>query len=163
MTGDRGQVRLDIGPSSPLRVNKKTVAVLFGGTSGLGQATSERLADSGWTVEVASRATGVDVRDMTAVKGFLNQARSRHGHIDLVANFAGILQVGRLKDMKLGKVDEWVEQGVTVGCVMPRRADTPMRRNAFPDEDQGPNLKPNAEAIVELHQKNRAGIVKHVY
>lgn len=217
----------NVANSAPERVSAKTVAVLFGGTSGLGQASAERLAELGWTVEVASRTTGVDIRDLPAVQGFLDQVRARHGRIDMVANFAGILQVGRLKDMEMAKIDEilsvnlmgsivvsqaslphltetgghlvltssssyyrgradtaaysaskaavvnltqaladeWADHGVTVSCVVPRRADTPMRRNAFPDEDQSPNLKPEAvaDAIVELHQKNQTGIVKHVY
>lgn len=217
----------NVANSAPERVSEKTVAVLFGGTSGLGQASAERLAELGWTVEVASRATGVDIRDLPAVQGFLDKVRAKHGRIDMVANFAGILQVGRLKDMEMAKIDEilsvnlmgsivvsqaslphlaetrghlvltssssyyrgradtaaysaskaavvnltqaladeWSEQGVTVSCVVPRRADTPMRRNAFPNEDQGSNLKPEAvaDAIVELHQKNQTGIVKHVY
>ncbi|MBP8931809.1 MAG: SDR family oxidoreductase [Paracoccus sp.] len=61
--------------------------------------------------------------------------------------------------------EEWAAEGVTVSCIVPRRADTPMRRNAFPDEDQGPNLKPEAvaDAILELHQRNQTGIVRHVY
>lgn len=217
----------NVSGNNPKRVNEKTVAVLFGGTSGLGLCTAEQLADLGWTVEVASRSTGVDVRDMKAVKQFLDRIEAQHGRIDLVANFAGILQVGRLQDMDMAKIDEvlsvnlmgsivvsqcclpylsktsghlvltssssyyrgradtaaysaskaavvnltqaladeWAEQGVTVSCVVPRRADTPMRRRAFPDEDQLLNLKPRAvaDAIVELHQRNQTGIVKHVY
>lgn len=217
----------NIAQTAPGRVSEKTVAVLFGGTSGLGQASAERLAELGWTVEVASRGTGVDIRDLPAVQGFLDQIRAKNGRIDMVANFAGILQVGRLQDMDLAKIDEilsinlmgsivvsqaslpylsetrghlvltssssyyrgradtaaysaskaavvnltqaladeWSEHGVTVSCVVPRRADTPMRRNAFPDEDQSTNLKPEAvaDAIVELHQKNQTGIIKHVY
>lgn len=209
------------------RVSTKTVAVLFGGNSGLGQPTANRLAELGWTVEVASRTTGVDIRDLPAVKGFLEQVSARHGRIDMVANFAGILHLGRLNDMDMAKIDEilsvnlmgsivvsqaslsylvetrghlvltssssyyrgradtaaysaskaavvnltqaladeWAEHGVTVSCVVPRRADTPMRRKAFPDEDPGLNMKPEAvaDAIVELHQKNQTGIVKHVY
>lgn len=214
-------------PQAPDRVQEKTVAVLFGGTSGLGLASAERMTSLGWTVEVASRSTGVDIRDLAAVRSFLEDVRARHGRIDLIANFAGILQVGRLEDMDLAMIDqvlsinlmgsivvsqaslpylsetrghlvltssssyyrgrantaaysaskaavvnltqalaeEWAAEGVTVSCIVPRRADTPMRRNAFPDEDQGPNLKPEAvaDAILELHQRNQTGIVRHVY
>lgn len=214
-------------PQSPERVQEKTVAVLFGGTSGLGFATAQRMSSLGWTVEVASRSTGVDIRDLDAVRGFLEQTKNTHGRIDLIANFAGILQVGRLEEMDLATIDEvlsinlvgsilvsqaslpylaatrghlvltssssyyrgrantavysaskaavvnltqalaeeWVQQGVSVSCVVPRRADTPMRRNAFPEEDQAANLKPErvADTILELHQKNQTGIVRHVY
>ena len=181
----------------------------------------------GWTVEVASRSTGVDIRDLNAVRNFLQKIHEHHGRIDLIANFAGILQVGRLEDMDISTIDEilsinlmgsiivsqasfpylsetqghlvltssssyyrgrantaaysaskaavvnltqalaeeWVAQSITVSCIVPRRADTPMRRNAFPNEDQGDNLKPEAvaDAIIELHQKNQSGIVRHIY
>lgn len=215
------------GTSGVDRVSSKTVAVLFGGTSGLGLASAERMRNLGWTVEVASRSTGVDIRDLDAVSGFLKAAHAKHGRIDLVANFAGILQVGKFSEMDLKTIDEvlsinlmgsivvsqaslpflsetkghlvltssssyyrgragtaaysaskaavvnltqalaeeWSPHSVSVTCIVPRRADTPMRRNAFPDEDQAGNLRPEAvaDAIVDLHQRNQTGVVKHIY
>jgi 2-C-methyl-D-erythritol 4-phosphate cytidylyltransferase len=205
----------------------RTVAVIFGGTSGLGQAATQRMQELGWTVEVASRSTGIDIRDLRKVQEFLRDVHARHRVIDLIANFAGVLRVGSLHEMDLSTVDEilsinlmgsiivsqaslpylaesrghlvltssssyyrgrantavysaskaavvnltqalaeeWIDRGVAVSCVVPRRADTPMRRRAFPEEDSIGNLKPEtvANIIVELYQKNQTGIIKHVY
>lgn len=209
------------------RIRYKAVAAVFGATSGLGLASAERLQELGWTVESASRANGVDVRDPAQVEAFLQGVHERHGRIDLVANFSGVLHVGKLVAMEQQKLeetlgvnlmgsinvsraahthlsatkghlvlissssyyrgrgdtaaysaskaavvnltqalaDEWAADGVTVSCIVPRRADTPMRRNAFPDEDQSGNLSPNAvaDAIVDLHNRQQTGIIKHVY
>lgn len=218
---------MTLQPPKPAKVDGKTVAVLFGGNSGLGLAAANRLRELGWTVEVASRSTGVDVRDLGKVKECLAAIHQSHGRVDLVANFAGILQVGRLDLMDLATVDEimsvnvmgsvvvsqasmpylgetkghlvltssssyyrgraetaaysaskaavvnltqalaeeWTSQGITVSCIVPRRADTKMRRDAFPNEDPSLNLDPNAvaDAIIELYMKQQTGIVKHVY
>lgn len=218
---------MSLQPPKPMQVSEKTVAVLFGGNSGLGLASADRLRELGWTVESASRSTGVDVRDLQKVKEYLAEVRAKHGRIDMVANFAGILQVGRLDRMELAMIDEimsvnlmgsiivsqaslphlsetkghlvltssssyyrgraetaaysaskaavvnltqalaeeWTPQGITVTCIVPRRADTKMRRNAFPDEDPTQNLSPNAvaDAIIELYAKQQTGIVKHIY
>ena len=204
-----------------------TVAVIFGGTSGLGLASAERMRELGWQVEVASRSTGVDVRDLEGVRAFLDSVQERHGHIDLIANFAGVLHVGRVEEMDLDTIDEllsinvmgsfvvsqvglgylaptqghlvltssssyyrgragsaaysaskaavvnltqaladeWADEGVAVSCLVPRRADTVMRRTAFPDEDPSVNLKPEAvaEAMIELYQKGQSGVIRHVY
>lgn len=203
------------------------VAVLFGGNSGLGLATRERLRQLGWQVEVASRSVGVDVRDPKAVSDFLREVEARHGHIDVVANFAGVLRIGRLDEMELEQIDEvvstnlmgsfvvsrcsrpflkktrghliltssssyyrgrgnsaaysaskaavvnltqaladeWSSDDITVSCVVPRRADTPMRRQAFPNEDQQDNLRPGkvADAVAQLCLSRITGLIKHVY
>jgi 2-C-methyl-D-erythritol 4-phosphate cytidylyltransferase len=211
----------------PTLVERKSVAVLFGGSSGLGLATAQRLGDLGWQVEVASRSNGVDVRHEDAVAKFLATAEEKHGRIDLVINFAGLLRIGRLDEMSLQQIeevvatnlmgsfviarasqpylqktrghlmltssssyyrgrensaaysaskaavvnltqalaDEWNEDGITVSCIVPRRADTPMRRNAFPNEDQASNLKPErvADAVVDLYLNQTTGMIKHIY
>lgn len=211
----------------PKRIKHKAIAAIFGASSGLGLAAAQRLRKLGWTVEGASRSTGVDVRDFKQVSKFLSTVHSDHSRIDLVANFAGVLYVGSLITMDIEHVeeilavnlmgsinvsrashkylqklkghlvltasssyyrgrgqtavysaskaavvnltqalaDEWLSDGITVSCIVPRRADTPMRRNAFPNENQCDSLNPEtvADAIVDLHDRKQSGIVKHVY
>jgi NAD(P)-dependent dehydrogenase (short-subunit alcohol dehydrogenase family) len=95
------------------------VAVVTGASSGIGEATVERLADEGWTVVAAARrtdrledlarsisATGaagrvfparLDVRDVRSVDALAAAVRSDHGSCHLLVCNAGI-GGGRLRD-----------------------------------------------------------------
>ncbi len=212
--------------SSIEKTYEEPVAVILGDTSGLGLVVRERLEDLGWRVFGASRSSGVDVRDQGALDQRLKAIAKEAGKIDLVANFAGTLHVGRLDSTDFGAIDEmiatnlmgsihvaraayehlvhsgghlmlcssssyfrgrrdtaaysaskaavvnltqalaeeWADDGVTVTCVVPRRADTPMRQRAFPNEDPALRMKPErmAEAVEELLRHPQNGLIKHV-
>ena len=75
------------------------VAVVTGGTSGIGRATALALKDAGYTVyELSRRAEGVeglhhisaDVTDQQAVNDAVAQIMAAEGHIDVLVNNAGI-------------------------------------------------------------------------
>lgn len=61
--------------------------------------------------------------------------------------------------------EEWSDDGIVVSCIVPRRADTPMRRKAFPNEDPALAMRPEevAKALRELLQRRQSGVIKHVY
>jgi NAD(P)-dependent dehydrogenase (short-subunit alcohol dehydrogenase family) len=186
-----------------------------------------RLEHRGWRVFGASRSTGVDVRNQAALTQRFAQVESEVGKIDLVANFAGVLHVGRFQDADssvidevvstnlLGSInvarsayphlertkgqlvlcssssyfrgrrdtaaysaskaavvnftqalaDEWRDHEITVSCIVPRRADTPMRQKAFPDEDPKLRMRPElvADAVEEMIATRFPGQIKHVY
>lgn len=74
------------------------VAVVTGGTSGIGRATALALRDAGCTVyELSRRAEGVedlrhiaaDVTDESAVRAAVAQIMAEAGHIDILVNNAG--------------------------------------------------------------------------
>ena len=74
------------------------VAVVTGGTSGIGRATALVLKDAGYTVyELSRRAEGVeglhhisaDVTDQQAVNDAVAQIMAAEGHIDVLVNNAG--------------------------------------------------------------------------
>mgnify|MGYP000016967046 CR=1 FL=1 len=75
------------------------VAVVTGGTSGIGRATALALKDAGYTVyELSRRAEGVeglhhiaaDVTDQQAVNDAVAQIMAAEGRIDVLVNNAGI-------------------------------------------------------------------------
>lgn len=202
-------------------------AVVVGDTSGLGLIVKERLEQKGWRIFGASRSMGVDVRNQAAVEKNFSDVAAQVGKIDMVANFAGVLHVGRLNDADadaidevvstnlLGSInvarsayphlqqtkgqlvlcssssyfrgrrdtaaysaskaavvnltqalaDEWRDDGIAVGCIVPRRADTPMRQKAFPDEDPALRMRPElvADAMEEMLATRHPGQIKHVY
>ena len=87
----------DVKTTRSLFENK--VAVIFGGSEGIGKAISEQLFTLGSTVEVFSRSTnGVDVSNYESVLKALEQANAKYGHIDIVINAAGILHIGYLAE-----------------------------------------------------------------
>lgn len=61
--------------------------------------------------------------------------------------------------------EEWMEDGIRVNCVVPRRANTPMRRAAFPNEDESSLLKPEQVSleVINLLKSNGSGGIRNVY
>lgn len=85
------------------------VAVVTGGTSGIGRATALALKDAGCTVyELSRRAQGVeglhhisaDVTREESVRAAVEQIMAREGRIDILVNNAGITRDGLLMMMK---------------------------------------------------------------
>ena len=86
---------------------RRGVAVITGGGSGIGAAAAHALADDGWTVVVAGRqrerldavaaaaadavdAIVADVTDERSVRHLFDHTVERHGRVDLLFNNAGV-------------------------------------------------------------------------
>ena len=96
---------------------KGKVAVVFGGSQGIGAAIVERLKASGLKVYSLSRASGCDVSRSEQVQNALAViAKECASGIDFVINCAGVLYTGPLLTTRAVKVEEMIQTNV-MGCV----------------------------------------------
>ncbi|MDA8044466.1 MAG: SDR family NAD(P)-dependent oxidoreductase [Actinomycetota bacterium] len=89
------------------------VAIVTGGSSGIGRATVQLLEAKGVAVGVLDRngPEPVDVADRAAVEAGVAAVREAFGPIDIVVNAAGVSSAGRLDDEAY--VEEW-ERAIAV-------------------------------------------------
>ncbi len=106
--------------------NKQRVAIVTGGSRGIGRAIAERLAADGQSVVIAYssnnaeanktveeiKATGgrviavqADVADQEAVNRLFDKAEEKFGGIDVVVNSAGIMILDTVANFDLDKLD----------------------------------------------------------
>ena len=126
------------GPLAAFDYSDK-VAVITGAGSGIGRATAELLAWTGATVVCAdvdgeaaeetavtiadgggtALGRAVDVTDAGAVDALVHQAVETYGHLDVMANIAGIIVGGTVIDMTDGDLERVLAvnlKGVYYGC-----------------------------------------------
>ena len=116
----------------------KKVAVLTGGTSGIGMQTALALRDAGYTVyELSRRAQGVeglnhlvaDVTDEAAVKNAVDEIIEREGRIDVLINNAGFGISGAVEFTKTEDAKRLFDTNF-FGMVNMNRAVIPVMREA---------------------------------
>ena len=114
------------------------VAIVTGGTSGIGRATALALRDAGYTVyELSRRAEGVeglhhiaaDVTDEQAVDAAVAQVMAAEGHIDVLVNNAGFGISGAVEFTETAEAKKLFDVNF-FGMVNMNRAVVPLMRQA---------------------------------
>ena len=124
--------------SSEVHFMDKKIAVLTGGTSGIGMQTALALKNAGYTVyELSRRAQGVeglnhlvaDVSDEAAVKKAVDEIVAREGKIDVLVNNAGFGISGAVEFTKTEDAKRLFDTNF-FGMVNMNRAVVPVMREA---------------------------------
>ena len=127
--------------SSEVHFMDKKIAVLTGGTSGIGMQTALALKSAGYTVyELSRRAQGIeglnhlvaDVTDEAAVKKAVDEIVAREGKIDVLVNNAGFGISGAVEFTKTEDAKRLFDTNF-FGMVNMNRAVVPVMR----EEGQG--------------------------
>ncbi len=148
------------------------VAVITGGSSGIGRATAIALAAEGAAVAIGGRKAAaleevagviakqggkaltqtMDVRDEMQVAALVDAAVAEFGSLDIMVNNAGVSYPGNISD---GKVEEWREMletnvlALLIGC---REAVRAMK------EGGGGSIVNISSVAAALHWRLRPGL-----
>lgn len=98
------------------------VVVVFGGGRGIGRNIRDIANTHGAIVKSVSRENGVNVADPDAVRATLRATLDAHGHIDIVANTAGLLRTGLLASQDYTTIDEQITTNLRGSFVVAREA-----------------------------------------
>jgi 3-oxoacyl-[acyl-carrier protein] reductase len=123
--------------------NQKRVAIVTGGSRGIGRAVAERLAADGQDVVIAYAGNDVeagatvtaieakggnavavraDVADEAAVAALFDTAEQRYGGVDVVVNAAGIMLLSPLATLDLDHLDRMIHTNIRGTFVIDREA-----------------------------------------
>jgi len=140
------------GPAAPGRSRAGQVAVVTGGSAGLGLAIAAALAQAGTTVVLASRSadrcaaaaeqlsarTGTavhgracDVTDERAVGALTEEVLAGHGRIDVLVTSAGIQARGTVDQLAVADLRACLEVNVVGTWLACRAAVAPMRAAGY--------------------------------
>lgn len=130
--------------AEPVRTGKPLegrVALVTGGSRGIGQATVRALAEAGAQVAAVSRGGGdpgvpgalalaCDLRDRAAVLGAVDETVGRFGRLDIVVPNAGVGSYGPFLELSPEDVDEMIDVNVkgtlyTLQATLPHLLESP--------------------------------------
>jgi 3-oxoacyl-[acyl-carrier protein] reductase len=130
-------------------MSETRVAIVTGGSGGIGRVVAERLAKDGQTVVVAyagnaqraeetvdtiiaaggtASAFQADVADETQVEALFEDTEKRYGGVDVVVNTAGIMVLSPLADLDLADFDRMHRTNVRGTFVVDQQAVRRLRR-----------------------------------
>lgn len=154
------QIRSAMYPEEEKLENlKNKVLVIFGGTSGIGEATAELAKKYGANVFIAADTTGCDVRDYDAVSNFLKDVYSETKRIDYIVNSAGVLRMGKLEDRLINEIQADIDINYK-GSINVARASIPyLKESKGAMQLYASSSYTRGRAMYSTYSSTKAGIV----
>jgi 3-oxoacyl-[acyl-carrier protein] reductase len=131
------------------QADPRRVAIVTGGSGGIGRAVVERLAADGMTVVVTyegnkaraddlvdavvarggtASAARVDVADEHDVARLFDEAEGRYGGVDVLVNLAGVMVLSPIATLELDALDRMIRTNVRGAFVVAQQAARRLRR-----------------------------------
>jgi NAD(P)-dependent dehydrogenase (short-subunit alcohol dehydrogenase family) len=138
--------------TGPARSQAGQVALVTGGSAGLGLAIAGALAEAGSSVVLASRSAdrcaqaaarlagatrqavtglGCDVTDEAAVAGLADRLLAEHGRLDVLVTSAGVQARGSIDELDVATLRACLDVNVVGTWLACRAAVTPMRAAGY--------------------------------
>ena len=109
----------------------KKVALVTGGSSGIGRAVVHAFESHGWKVRSFSRRDGVDITDAAAVSAAVARLVEEEGRIDALVNNAGIGVFGAAEEASLDDVRRQMDVNFVAAASLVQKALPQMRKQGF--------------------------------
>ena len=106
----------------------KKVALVTGGSSGIGRAVVRLFESHGWKVRSFSRREGVDITDAGAVADAVKRLVEEEGRIDVLVNNAGIGVFGAAEETSIDDVRRLMEVNFVAAASIVQDVLPQMRR-----------------------------------
>lgn len=104
------------------------VALVTGGSSGIGRATVDVFRAHGWKVHSFSRREGVDITDASAVAAAVGRVMEEEGRIDALVNNAGFGIFGAAEEASMDEVRRLMEVNFVAAASLVQTVLPQMRR-----------------------------------
>lgn len=117
---------------------KNKVVLVTGGSSGIGAATVDLLAENGATVIAAARRTDkletlvstllqkgysadykqLDVTDFEQMQHIVQEIIEAYGKIDVIVNNAGVMPLSKLESLKIAEWNRMIDVNIRESCMV---------------------------------------------
>lgn len=145
-----------------LKELKDKVIVIFGGTSGIGEATANLAKEYNAKVYTPSLRNDCDITNYSQIEKYLKQVFNKEQKIDYVINSAGILSMGKLVERKIEDIQKDINVNY-IGAINVVKAAIPyIKQTKGSIQLYASSSYTRGRALYSTYSSTKAGIVNLV-